>query len=85
MEADCRRDQEEAGVQDPGLNPSRDILPGSALFRDLPVKGLGTAFCRVLFLHRRIFKVGNHRGSAFSFTGDAVEVPERMQPVEPGP
>ena len=71
-------------IQDPGLNPSRDILLGSVLFEDFTWLGNGL----------RIFVVTNsYPGRSlkqeisaillFSFIGDVVEVPERMKPVEP--
>ena len=84
MEADCRRDQEEAGVQDPGLNPSRDILPGSALFKDFTWLGIGDWIFVVSYsypgrsLKQEIIVILH-----FSFVGDRMEVPERLEPVEP--
>ena len=71
-------------VQDPGLNPPRDILVRSTLFEDFTWLSNGL----------RIFIVSNsYPGESlkqeisaillFIFVGDAVEVPEIMTPVEP--
>ena len=74
------------GVQDPGLNPSGDILPRFSLFKDFTCEGIGHWILVVSYsftggsLKQEIIMI-----RPFSFIGDAVEVPEKMQPVEPVP
>ena len=58
------------GVQDPGLNPSGDILPRSSLFKDFTCEGIGHWILVVSCsftggsLKQEII---NHRDLAFSF------------------
>ena len=73
------------GVQDPGLNPSRDILLGSALFEDFTWLGIGHW---IFVVSSYSFPGGSLKQEIsvillFSFVGDAVEVPERLESVEP--
>ena len=72
------------GVQDPGLNPSRDILLRSTLFEDFTWLGIGHWVFVVSYSYPgRSLKQEISAILLFSFIGDAVEVPERMKPVEP--
>ena len=72
------------GVQDPGLNPSRDILLRSTLFEDFTWLGIGHWVFVVSYSYPgRSLKQEISAILLFSFIGDVVEVPERMKPVEP--
>ena len=67
------------GVQGPGVNPSGDILLGSVLFEDFTWLGIGLWIFIVAYtLKQEISAI-----LLFSFVGDAVEVPERLEPVDP--
>ena len=72
------------GVQDSGLNPSWDILPRSSLFKDFNCDRIG----HCIFVMSCSFTGGYFKQEIivillFSLIGDAVEVPERVQPIEP--
>ena len=71
-------------VQDPGLNPSRDILLKSTLFEDFTWLGIGHwVFVMSYSYPGRSLKQEISAILLFRFIGDAVEVHERMKPVEP--
>ena len=72
------------GVQDSGLNPFGDILPRSSLFKDFTCDGIG----HWILVVSCSFAGGSLKQEIIVirllvFVGNAVEVPERMHPVEP--
>ena len=72
------------GVQGSGLNPSGDILPRSSLFTDFTCEGIG----HWILIVSCSFTGGSLKQEiiviwVLVFVGNAVEVPERMHPVEP--
>ena len=72
------------GVQDPGLNSSLDILLRSSFFKDFTCEGIG----HWILVMSCSFTGGSLKQEIivillFSLIGDAVEVPERVQPIEP--